>query len=66
MSGSPEEEIVIGDSGTKVEIEFIPTDDDDSVEAGKTSVIVCGELGEYVSSDWMFIKSKTCHQFMVP
>ena len=45
-SSSPSEEIVVGESGTQVEIELTPINDSLPVVAGKTSVIVCGELGE--------------------
>jgi hypothetical protein len=45
-SGSPEDEIPVGESGNMVEIEFIREDENLPVAVGKTSVIVCGELGK--------------------
>ena len=47
VTGNPDQEILVLSNGTMVMIEFTPEDDFLPVAVGKTSVIVCGELGNY-------------------
>ena len=47
VTGSPEVEIDVLATGTNVEIEFTPVDENSPVSVGKTSVIACGGVSKF-------------------